>query len=478
MSTWGQLRRYFNHKANLGEDPVGPTLLRLSLPSIFMMFMNTLLHIVDTIFVSWLGEIPMAAMSFTLAIQILIFALLEGVGAGTTALVGRKLGEGKQKTAAGMATSGLLLAYCVCLPLLPLVLPSVSDAVFSRLGAQGQPELLRQCWLYNLWTPIIAPFIGFTFIINCVFRCQGNTTVPLICMMIANIVNMILDPLFIFTFGWGIAGASIATLVGRLCAIYYLYNKMVACSRPVIPVFPKLRLSLFKRWKDIALIGFPVSLATGSVALGFGSINRILAGFGHHAVAAWMLAMRIEDLSFTVVMGVNAALTPFLAFNYGKRDYKRMLHGMKSAALISGAIMAAIGAFIFVFPYPFLKLFHASAATSELAVISIRTSIVGYPFTITQFIFSSLFVATGASYLGTIAQLIRSIFSRIPAAHFLAAHFGVRGIWWFQPFSWLVGSAFAVVFGYFLLRKIKRDFQGGKSEVKKNDGNPDSDGHG
>ena len=134
-------------------------------------------------------------------------------------------------------------------------------------------------------------------------------------MMIANIVNMILDPIFIFVFDWGIAGAAIATLVGRLCAIYYLYYKMISSSQLVIPVFPKLELSLFKRWKDIIVVGFPVSLATGSVALGFGTINRILAGFGHHAVAAWMLGMRIEDFAFTVVMGVNAALTPFLAFN-------------------------------------------------------------------------------------------------------------------------------------------------------------------
>ena len=469
MNLWNQLHRYFSYESNLGTDPVGSTLLRLSLPSIFMMFMNTLLHIVDTIFVSWLGEIPMAAMSFTLAIQILVFALLEGVGAGTTALVGRKLGEGKQRVAVGMATSGLFLAYCVCLPLLPLIFPSVSDAVFSRLGAEGQPELLRQCWLYNLWTPIIAPFIGFTFIIYCVFRCQGNTIVPLVCMMIANIVNMILDPIFIFVFDWGIAGAAIATLVGRLCAIYYLYYKMISSSQLVIPVFPKLELSLFKRWKDIIVVGFPVSLATGSVALGFGTINRILAGFGHHAVAAWMLGMRIEDFAFTVVMGVNAALTPFLAFNYGKKDYGRILQGMKSAAFISGSIMAVIGGFIFIFPHPFLALFRPSPATAELAVISIRTSITGYPFTITQFIFNALFVATGMSYLGTIAQLVRSVFSRIPAAHFFAAHFGIRGIWWFQPFSWLVGAAFALFFGYFLLRKIKKDFKKAAQETAANE---------
>ena len=352
MNLWNQLHRYFSYESNLGTDPVGSTLLRLSLPSIFMMFMNTLLHIVDTIFVSWLGEIPMAAMSFTLAIQILVFALLEGVGAGTTALVGRKLGEGKQRVAVGMATSGLFLAYCVCLPLLPLIFPSVSDAVFSRLGAEGQPELLRQCWLYNLWTPIIAPFIGFTFIINCVFRCQGNTIVPLVCMMIANIVNMILDPIFIFVFDWGIAGAAIATLVGRLCAIYYLYYKMISSSQLVIPVFPKLELSLFKRWKDIIVVGFPVSLATGSVALGFGTINRILAGFGHHAVAAWMLGMRIEDFAFTVVMGVNAALTPFLAFNYGKKDYGRIdfsFYQPKAEALRS-VVSAEYPNLIFVYP--------------------------------------------------------------------------------------------------------------------------------
>lgn len=436
------------------------TLLRMSLPAIGMMFLNTLVFLVDSIYVSWLGEAQMAAMSISLPIAITFFAFMEGAGSGTTALVGQSLGRGNRREARLISISGLVLAYALSLLTLPLLLKETSHTILNGLGAMNNPDILDPAYAYNFWWPIMAPFISYTYIGSCAFRCQGDTMTPLITLGIANLVNVVLDPIFIFLFGWGIAGAAIATLVGRVCACAFLFYRMKRTSGifvPIAPFYPKPRKSLTAYWGKISAIGFPVTLSTGSVAVGFGWLNTILAGFGNHAVAAVMMCIRIEDFAFTVIVGVCSALTPFLAFNYGRGDLPRMIEGMKAATVISGCIMLVFGSILFIFPHFFIALFRPSKATADLTVLAIRISISSYPFTITQFILGSLFVATGYSAFGTAAQIIRSLLVRIPAAWFFASLWGERGIWWFQPASWFFGALASWVFAVYLVKKIRND---------------------
>lgn len=454
------IERKPKNQHDLGSGPVMGTLFRMSLPAIGMMFLNTLVFLVDSIYVSWLGEAQMAAMSISLPIAITFFAFMEGAGGGTTALVGQSLGRGNRREARLISISGLVLAYALSLLTLPLLLRGASYGILNALGAMNNPDILEPAYAYNFWWPLMAPFISYTFIGNSVFRCQGDTVTPLITLAIANIVNVILDPIFIFVFGWGIAGAAVATLVGRICACAFLFCKMKRSSGlfvPIAPFYPKPRRSLAAYWGKITAVGFPVTLSTGSVAIGFGWLNTILAGFGNHAVAAVMMCIRIEDFAFTVIIGVCSALTPFLAFNYGRRDLQRMIDGIKAAAVISGCIMLAMGSILFIFPHAFIALFRPSEATADLTALAIRISISAYPFTITQFIMGSFFVATGHSAFGTASQVIRSLLVRIPAAWFFAGLWGERGIWWFQPASWFFGAAASWIFSVYLIRKIRNE---------------------
>jgi putative MATE family efflux protein len=437
----------------------------MSLPSIGMMFLNTLVFLIDSIFVSWLGEEQIASMSLSFPVAITFFALMEGAVGGTTALVGQNLGRGNQMLARVIAVSGLILAYALCLLMAPFFVRGLSAWLFNRLGAANNVSILAYTYLYNFWWPVMAPFIAYTFISNSVFRCQGDTVTPLLSMTIANVVNISLDPLFIFTFGMGIEGAAVATLLGRIAASVFLFIRMKRSGGIFIPVFPNLRRIFFRYWKDITLIGLPVTLSSGSVALGFGWLNTILAGFGNYAVVALMMSIRIEDFAFTVIIGVSAALTPFLAYNYGKRDMPRMIAGMKSAAVIASGTMLLISLVIFFFPRAFIDLFRPSAEAADAAVLSIRFAIASYPFIISQFLMNSLFVATGYSAFGTIAQLVRSILVRVPVAYILAIYLGIRWIWLFQPVSWLFGALISWAFMVYLQKKIKNDFM--LEEIKK-----------
>jgi putative MATE family efflux protein len=443
---------------DLGSAPVMKLLLRLSLPSMGMMFLNTFVFLADSIFVSWLGEEQIASMSLSLPVAITFFALLEGVVGGTTALVGQNLGRGSQMLARIIAVSGLTLTYALCLPMIPLLSRGASAWIFNGLGAMGNESILEFSYLYNFWWPITAPFIAYTFISNSVFRCQGDTITPLIAMLVANTVNIILDPIFIFPMHMGIEGAAIATLLGRVASSAYLYFKMKWSRGIFLPVLPNMRRAFLKFWGDIAFIGLPVAMSTGSVALGFGWLNRILAGFGNYAVVALMMSLRIEDFSFNVIVGVCAALTPFLAFNYGRRDLPRMMEGMKAAAVIACAAIIVIGSVIFIFPRIFIDLFRPTEQAAQTAALSIRYAISSYPFIIANFIMNALFVATGYSAFGTVVSLVRSIIIRVPAAYFFAHLFGIRGIWIFQPVSWSLAAALSWFFFVKLVKKIKNIF--------------------
>ncbi|MDL2298822.1 MATE family efflux transporter [Synergistaceae bacterium OttesenSCG-928-D05] len=446
-------------KVDLGSGPVLRTLIFLSIPSIAMVLSNTLCHLVDTIFISWLGEVQMVAVSFTFPVQIGIFAILEGVGNGVTALVGRNLGAGRLNEARNTALAGMGFAYTLCLLWVPLMLPQVSNVFFNALGANN-PEVLRQAWLYNVWVPPTIVLISYSFIANSIFRCQGNTIIPLIYMVITNIVNLVLDPIFIFYFGWGVGGAAAATFLGRLAGAFFILKKLQTDSMIKVPYKPYVKARMFKTWGKITAIGLPVALSTGSVALGMGSVNKILSGaYGHQAVAGWMVGIRVEDLAFNTIMGVQNALVPFLAFNYGRRDLPRMKEGLKSALKIGACITGGLGLLVFLFPHPVIDLFRPSEAVAAMAVRSIRTTFIGYPAVIYSVLANGFFIATGFSAYGLMVQIVRSLILRIAAVYYLAQRVSVDQIWWFQPISFVGGALLAAFFFSVLLRKLRRDME-------------------
>ena len=444
-------------KADLGRGPVLSTLIKLSIPSIAMVLFHTLFHLVDTVFISWLGESHMVAISYTFPVQIGVFAILEGVGNGMTALCGRRLGEGNLEEARSTALAGMGFAYMLCIIWIPFLFPYTSNMFFGALGA-SDAETLRQAWLYNMWIPPTFILISFSYVVNSVFRCQGNTMVPLKYFLIANGINIVLDPIFIFTLGWGITGAAAATFVGRLGGTLYLIKKLRTESDIQVPFKPRIKLFMIPLWGKITKIGFPVALSTASVALGMGSVNGILSGtFGSRAVAAWMVGLRVEDLAFNTLLGINDALVPFLSYNYGKRDLPRMKKGIRSALIISAVITGGLGILVCLFPFPVIALFKPTDEIAKVAVQAIRITISGYPMVIYSVIYNALFVATGHSSFGLITQIFRSLIIRVPAAHFLSKIFSLENIWWFQPISFFGAALMTWFFAWVLLKKLKKD---------------------
>lgn len=436
-------------KIDMGSGHVGSTLLKLAIPSILSMFFHTLFHLADTVFVSWLGEAPMAAMALTFPLTFIVFALVNGMCVGTTSLMSQHLGAGETEEAAAYGNSSLALIAFLSLIPLALLHPNISGWFFGFLG--GTPEVNEQCYRYIFWTILSFPFMGYSLLCDTFFRSQGDTVTPMYGMIVGNGLNILLDPLFIFTLGWGISGAAFASFLGRIVSCLYLafMLKRHSALRPK----PCLTRSCLTRWRKITSIGLPVGLSQVSMALGAAVINKVLSLFGPGAIGAWMLGNRIEGLAFLPVLGINGALVPFIGFNLGRKDLHRVRQAVFFALITAILFMISIGIPLFLKPGFFLAMFRPNPVIEAMASASIRASVTGYLFLAVDLILWGVFQGSGYAIYGLIAQVTRTFLFRAPLAYWFALQWGIDGVWWFQPFSAVLSVALS---SYFVTRIMGR----------------------
>ena len=442
---------------DMGAGSVAGTLWQLALPSMFSMLFHTLFHLVDTVFVSWLGESSLAAMSLTFPLMFVIFALVNGMAIGTTTRMSNSLGRGQVEEAHGYADSALILVLILTTPALPLLFRPSSNVFFSLLGGSG--DVLSESYRYALWMVLGTPLMAFSLIAESTFRSQGDTVTPMNSMILGNAINVVLDPLMIFTFGWGIAGASVATFIGRLASCLYLWSRL----RKRSAFIPGLtwRPDYPRRWVGIGEIGLPIAVSQGSMAVGGAMLNRILSGYGPAAIGAFMLGNRVEMFVFLPVFGFNSALIPFIGFNIGKGDYSRVHGALKVVLLSSIAMISVIGTLVYLWPDLVLALFRPSEQVMSMAMASIRASATAYLFAAVDISFWGIFQGSGRPVYGMIAQILRTLVVRIPAAAVLSKFFGLSGGWWCQPVSAFVSFLLSTYFIFQVMDKIKREIESG-----------------
>lgn len=426
---------------DMGRESVGKTLFRLALPSVVSMFFHTLFHLVDTIFISWLGEAPLAAMSLTFPVMFAAFALFNGISVGNTSLMSQALGAGNSEQAGDMAHTAWWLVLAISIPPLVLLNRVASGHFFTALGGSG--NVLLESYRYNAWLVASFPLMAYSLVADSLFRSQGDTVTPMLSMLLGNILNAFLDPVFIFSLDLGISGAALATLLSRAVSCSYLALRMKAHSHFKLD-FSRPSPGFVHRTRLLLAAGLPVSVSQGSMALGIGIFNRILSGFGPAAIGAWMLGNRIEGLAFLPVFGINGALIPFVGFNLGMRNLGRVRQAVRMAGTASALFMVGVGVLIFAWPHPILALFRPSQHVADLAVASIRASATGYLFAALDITFWGVFQGTGHAAYGMVAQFVRTIAVRVPLALWFAGKWGLEGLWWCQPLSVL--ASFMVSF--------------------------------
>ena len=430
----------------MGTMPVNRLLITMSLPMMASMLVQALYNIVDSIFVSRINENALTAVSLAFPIQTLMVAVGVGTCVGINAVLSRALGEKNQEMVNKTAGNGIVLmaASYVAFLLLglfatkPFYLSQTADAQILQYGYE---YLSLVCCLS------FGSFAQFTF--ERLLQSTGKTFYIMITQGIGAVINIILDPIFIFGLfgvpGMGVRGAAVATVIGQITAgllaflINWKKNDEIQVTRETMRPDPQIIGLIYK-------IGVPsiIMQAIGSV-MTYG-MNLILISFSSTATAVFGVYFKLQSFIFMPVFGMNNGLVPILAYNYGAGSRERFLDSLKCGIKYAVAIMFA-GLVIFqAAPEFLLGLFDASEAMLEIGVPALRT--ISYGFVLAGFgiVCGTAFQALGSATYSMMVSIARQLVVLLPAAYLLSLTGRVQNVWWSFPIAELVSMLITVLF--------------------------------
>lgn len=427
-------------------------ILTLGLPIMINNLIQTLYNLADGVWVSKIGSTEFAATSFVWPVNFLFISLGIGISIAGTSIISQLIGAEKYEEANKYA-SQIIVASLICSVFFSIIGYILSPFIISVMGATG--SFAEYSNIYLRITFLDMPFMFLFFNFNSIMNSQGNTIMPTVLSGISAVLNVILDPIFIFTFNMGVAGAAIATLIAKallaFAGIYILMKK----STMVKPCFKNFKFDKLII-KKIIKIGIPASIGQSGSALGFIVLNSFIASYGTATLAAFAMVNRITSLIMQPAMGIGAALTSIVGQNLGSNQAERVKEAfMKSLKLtISFSIIGC--AFLIFWDNEVVGFFMQSKDDMEvisqgityLQYISISMPLMGI-----FSIFQGIFQGSGHTKYSMAMEIGRLWFVRLPMI-LLFKHFtstGSIGIWFSMSFSNLI----VCMYGYWVYRRGK-----------------------
>ncbi|SKA61482.1 MATE family efflux transporter [Enterovibrio nigricans] len=302
-------------KHGLLSGSIDQTLKNMTIPMVFGLIAILAFNLVDTFFISLLGTDALAAISFTFPITFAVNCITMGIGVGLSTGVARLLGQNAQREAARVSGHGVILAILLVVIASMIGLATI-DPLFTLLGAHERllPLIHEYMSVWYLTIPLLViPMAG-----NSAIRATGDTKTPAKIMVLAGMINGLLDPLLIFGLGpfpeLGVQGAAIASAISWAGAL--VGSLYVLIKRDRLLAWPSPR-SLLQDWKDILSIGTPAAMSNALNPISGAILMALLASQGTTSVAAYGAAQRVESLLLIVMMALTSALTPIMAQNFG-----------------------------------------------------------------------------------------------------------------------------------------------------------------
>ncbi len=413
---------------SLVQGAIGRTLTRMTLPTIVGILAILLFNVVDTYFIGLMGAKELAAISFTFPVSYVVLNVALGVGIGTTTCLANKIGSGEHELARRMTRHAILLAVLIAAVLSQLGVAAI-DPVFTMLGASDQalPLIREYMVIWFMGIPLLyLPMVG-----NAAIRASGDTKTPSYIMILAGMVNGVLDPLLIFGLGpfpeLGIKGAAIATVISWLMAsvaVLYCLKQLNAITTSD----SLIQREAISSWKPILKIGIPAGATNFLPPLAAGVITRLVAEHGDAAVAGFGVGTRIETLALVVIMALSSTMTPFIGQNFGARQFHRIRKGLRIAITFS-VIWELLMTFILVAAAPFIaKQFSDDQDVIYAIKLFFWCLPISYGCQGVVMLCCSAFNALHAPILGTWVNLVRLFVLVVPAAFIGGMLFELPGL--------------------------------------------------
>lgn len=434
-----------NRNALFETTPVPKAFLTLAVPVVLSKIVSMIYNMADTYFIARTGDSDLVAgVSLCAPVFLLMISLGDLFGLGGSSVMSRLFGQQKDeegKRVSGFTFYGAIAAGIVVAALMLLF----RSPILHMLGAKG--SVFDYASEYYIWIALGAPFIILTLIPANQLRTEGLANIAMIGSIAGSIVNIILDPVFIFGLGLGAGGAAIATVLGNVAtdAIFVFCIRRKSKKLTVDPRLSRVDLATVGA---VLAIGLPSSLNNLMNSFGTAVLNRSLISYGSDKVASMGIAGKVNMLVAMVMIAFAFGAQALIGYNYGAGNKSRLREVIRFDLLVQMIIAVAGGAVLMIAAPQMLRIFMDDPAIVEHGALMLRRMILGLPFTGVFLVCSTLFMSAGKSLPTLLMSLSRQGIIFVAALFVLSRLFGYEGVILAQPASDLLSA----LFGLFLLR--------------------------
>jgi putative MATE family efflux protein len=444
------------------EAPVERLVCSMAIPSIAIMLVSALYNMADTYFVGSVGTSATAAVGVSFSLMNLIQAIGFFFGQGSGTSISRQLGAGNWDGASRMAATGFVsaLAFGVLITAFGL---TWLETLARFLGATE--TILPYARDYLFYILIGTPWMAGSFVLNHLLRFQGSAFYGMIGMISGAVLNVLLDPLFIFVFGMGVGGAGLATMISQFVGCGLL---LVGCTRE-----NNIRVSLknfsprLAFYKEIMRGGLPSLLRQGFASVATICLNQVAGGYSDAVIAAISIVQRVSIFASSALLGYGQGFQPVCGFNYGARRYDRVKRAFWFCCETSSVVLLLLAVTGYFFAPQIIALFRKDdAEVIRVGTLALRLQCTTFPLLGWVLLSSTMLQTTGKAVKASILALTRQGLFLILFLFTLTPRLGVLGIQMSQPLADAATFLVAIPLGFSLLREMdaREIEEGGKIE--------------
>lgn len=449
------------------ETPVKTLIPKLAVPTIISMLVTSIYNMADTFFVSQIGTSASGAVGVVFSAMAMIQAIGFTLGMGSGNYISRSLGNKKQEEAGKSAATAFFTAFFIG------ILIAIFGNMFLKplvrfLGATDTIVPFAEDYAFYIF--LAAPFMICSFVMNNILRAQGNALYSMIGITIGGILNMILDPVFIFVFDMGISGAAMATAVSQtvsFCILFYQCNFREGC----IPIRAKQFTPTPKMYGVILHAGLPSFCRQGIASIAVIFLNVAAGPFGDSVIAAMSIVSRFMMFINSTLIGFGQGFQPVCGFNFGAGRYDRVLEAYWFCVKVAVIMLTVFGVVTFGFSRPIITLFRKDdLEVIETGTLALQLQLLTLPIQAWIIMANMLSQSIGYGFRASLVAVGRQGLFLIPALLILPGFMGVLGIQWAQPAADVCTFVLATVVVIGILKELnqlKRQHNGGNTEESK-----------
>ena len=433
----------------LREEKPAKAVVKLGVPLIAGMFIMVLYNLVDTYFIGLMrDDYQLAAVNLAYPVMMISIAISNMIGTGASSLIARSLGAGDREKADHTVTAGFVLTVVnsVIVAALGLIL---LGPIVTGLGAQANTFEYTRQYVQVILAGSLFTMGNYTF--GQLLRSEGSVKQSVAGMIAGTIVNIILDPVFIFALGLEIRGAAIATILGNaagMCVSLWFYLSGKTLLSPSLKyVRPTAEIL-----REIFWVGVPATLETLLTSAAYIVNNNLAVGYGELTVAAMGIAQKILSLGNYVYHGFAAGTQPIMGYNYGAKNYRRMIDVLKAGVMVCSGTELCIMAVYGIFAPQLIGIFTDSAEVIATGSRVLRTIMWILPFVGAVSMSRMSFQAMGKPQYAFAITLVRQLFLYVPLLLVLNRVFGFGGMIWAQPVTEFIMMTVSLTLLYRVIR--------------------------